>query len=296
MLDLVELFCRIDDFWKNFELLWNSHLLTQGKILPKRHSSLSMSEIIMILILFHLIRYRDFKTFYIHYVCVYLKKEFPHLVSYTQFLELKKRAIFPLYCFLLTLCGKCSGVSFVDSTSLAVCHQKRIQSHRVFKGLAKRGKTTKGWFYGFKLHIVVNENGELLSFLLTPGNVSDLVVLPDLTKGLFGKLFGDKGYISQEMFEKLFSKGIKLITKLRAKMRNKFMHVIDKVLLKKRGLIECIVGQLKYICQIEHSRHRSPLNFVVNLFAGLISYLLRPNKPSIHIEKSLIKFLDKKAF
>ena len=124
-----------------------SHLLSRGKSLPKKTSALSMSEVMIILILCHFVRYRDFKTFYQNYLCVFFKKEFPHLVSYTQFIELKKRALFPLYCFLFTLYGKCSGISFVDSTSLAVCHQKRIHSHRVFRGLAKRGKTTKGWFY-----------------------------------------------------------------------------------------------------------------------------------------------------
>lgn len=291
MFDLVELFCRIDDFWKNFESLWTSHLLSSGKSIPKRPSSLSMSEVIIILVLFHFVRYRDFKTFYLFHLSTYLKKEFPNLVSYTQFLELKRRAIFPLYCFLFSLYGKCTGFSFVDSTSLAVCHPKRIHSHRVFKGLAKRGKTTKGWFYGFKLHLTINEQGELLGCFLSPGNTSDLTVLPKITEGLFGKLFGDKGYISGECFEKLFSQGLQLITKLRTKMKNKLMQVIDKIVLRKRGIIDSVIGQLKAICQIEHSRHRSPVNFLVNLLGGLVSYSLRPDKPSLHLEKSAIRLL-----
>jgi hypothetical protein len=178
MFDLVELFCRIDDFWKNFEPLWKSHLLSQGKSIPKRPSALSMSEVMIITVLFHSVRYRDFKTFYQRHLSVYFKKEFPTLTSYTQFLELKKRALFPLYVFLFSLLGSCTGISFVDSTSLAVCHPKRIHSHRVFRGLAKRGKTTKGWFYGFKLHISTNEKGELLAFFLSPGNMSDLGSCP----------------------------------------------------------------------------------------------------------------------
>lgn len=292
MYDLVELFCRIDDFWKNFELLWAEHLLNEGKSTPKRVSSLSMSEVILILLLFHSTRYRDFKTFYLHHLSVYFQKEFPSLVSYTQFLDLKKRAVLPLYCFLLSLQGKCSGVSLVDSTSLVVCHQKRIHSHRVFKGLAKRGKTTKGWFYGFKLHLVVNERGEILSFLLSPGNTSDLSPLPHLTKRLFGKLFGDRGYISKEMVEKLFANGIQLITRLRSKMKNKLMHVIDKIILHKRGMIDSVIGQLKQGCQIEHSRHRSPINFIVNILGGLVSYSLRPDKPTIQLQKSAIRLLQ----
>lgn len=291
MFDLVELFCRIDDFWKNFESLWTSHLLNSGKSIPKKPSSLSMSEVIIILVLFHFVRYRDFKTFYLYHLSIYLKKEFPHLVSYTQFLELKRRAVFPLYCFLFSLYGKCTGISFIDSTSLAVCHPKRIHSHRVFKSLAKRGKTTKGWFYGFKLHITINEQGELLGCFLSPGNTPDLTILPKMTEGLFGKLFGDKGYISQECFETLLSQGLQLITKLRTKMKNKLMQVIDKIILRKRGMIDSVIGQLKAICQIEHSRHRSPVNFLVNLLGGLVSYSLRPDKPSLHLEKSAIKLL-----
>lgn len=291
MFDLVELFCRIDDFNKNFESLWASHLLSCGKSLPKRSSALSMSEVILILILFHLVRYRDFKTFYQNHLCVFFKKEFPHLVSYTQFIELKKRALFPLYCFLFTLYGKCSGVSFVDSTSLAVCHQKRISSHKVFRRLAKRGKTTKGWFYGFKLHLIVNDKGEFLGFQLTAGNVSDLSVLPSMAENLFGKLFGDKGYISQDLFKKLFTQGIELMTKLRANMKNKLMRVVDKIFLRKRGMIDSIIGKLKTSCQIEHSRHRNPRNFLVNLLGGLVSYCLSPNKPSVSIEKSAMRLL-----
>jgi len=225
-----------------------------------------------------------------------LKKGFPQLVRYTQFLELKKRVLFPLYCFLFCLYGKCTGISFVDSISLTVCHPKRIHSHRVFRGLAKRGKTTKGWFYWFKLHLTVKEKEELLAFFLSPGNTSDLAILPKVTQGVVGKLLGNKGYISQDMLENLFSSGLQPITKLRAKMKNRLMHVIDKILLKKRGIIESVIGQLKSFCQIEHSRHRSPTNFVVNLLGGLVDYSLRPDKPSLHLEKSAIRLLMNTQF
>jgi hypothetical protein len=194
------------------------------------------------------------------------------------------------------LLGSCTGISFVDSTSLAVCHAKRIHSHRVFKGVAKRGKTTKGWFYGLKLHIVVNEFGELLGFMITLGNTSDLSVLPSITEGLFGKLFGDKGYISQQMFEKLFSKGAQLITKLKLKMKNKLMQVIDKIILRKRGMIDSVIQQLKFLSHIEHFRHRNRCNFMVNLLSGLIAYCLRADKPSIRLEKSAIRLLSSPSF
>jgi hypothetical protein len=196
-----------------------------------------------------------------------------------------------LYCFLFSQYGKGIGISFVDSISLTVCHPKRIHSPRVFRGLAKRGKTTKGWLYGVKLHLSINENGELLAFLLLPWNTPDLPVLPQITQGLVGKLLGDKGYISQEMFENLFFRGLQQITKLRDKMKNRLMPVIDKILLRKRGTIDSVIGQLKSICQIEHSRHRSPTNFVVNLLGGLVGYSLRLDKPSLHLEKSAIRLL-----
>jgi Transposase DDE domain. len=111
--------------------------------------------------------------------------------------------------------GAVTGLSFIDATSIVVCHNRRIHSHKVFKKLAKRGKTSVGWFYGFKLHLVVNEKGELLAFRLTPGNTDDRTPVPELTKGLVGKLFGDKGYISQKLFETLFEHGLQLITSLR---------------------------------------------------------------------------------
>ena len=138
----------------------------------------------------------------------------------------------------------------------------------------------------------MNEHGELLNFLISAGNSSDLTALPSLTKGLFGKLFGDKGYISKQLFEKLFEQGVQLITKLRAKMKNKLMHVIDKIILRKRGMIDSVIGQLKHFCQIEHSRHRSPINFIVNVFGGLAAYSLCPHKPSIRLEKSTMRFLQ----
>ncbi|MBE8416775.1 IS982 family transposase, partial [Leptospira borgpetersenii] len=110
---------------------------------------------------------------------------------------------------------KCSGISFIDSTILKVCDNRRIHSHKVFKDIAQRGKSSTGWFYGFKLHLIINDQGELLSFMVTPGNVDDrnLKVIFPLSKNIYGKLFGDRGYISQSLFESLYEKGIQLITK-----------------------------------------------------------------------------------
>jgi hypothetical protein len=181
--------------------------------------------------------------------------------------------------------GPCTGISFIDSTSLAVCHPARIQQHRVFAIDARRGKTSVGWFYGFKLHLVVNDRGELLAFCLTPGNLDDRKPVPRLVHRLFGKVFGDKGYISAPLAEELFlGQGLRLITKLRKNMRNVLLPFADKLLLRKRALIETIIDQLKNVCQIEHSRHRSPINFLVHLLAGLAAYCHQPKKPSLSLD------------
>src|SRR6516164_4434143 len=202
-----------------------------------------------------------------------------------RLVELMPTLLVPLVAYLHTQLGRCSGISFIDSTSLAVCRNPRIHQHRVFAGRAARGKTSVGWFFGFKLHLVVNDQGEILAFCLTPGNVDDRHPVPKLAKSLIGKLFGDKGYLSQPLAQYLLvTQGLHLITKLRKKMRNRLLDWSDKLLLRKRAIIETITDQLKNISQIEHSRHSSPSNFLVNLIAGLIAYCHQPKKPSLGVQ------------
>lgn len=290
--DITELFCSIDDFWKKFETLWNQTLIAEGKAPPKRLPGLVPSEVMSIIILFHITGYRNFKTFYNGYLLRFFKREFPGCPSYNRFLELKKCMVFPLHVYLTMRFGESTGISFVDSTCLQVCHGRRIHSHKVFKGLAKRGKTSTGWFYGFKLHNIVNDCGDLLAYMITTGNVDDRKPVPELSKNLFGKLFGDKGYIGAELGALLLERGLQLITRLKSNMKNKLMPMIDKILLRKRGIVETIIDQFKNISQIEHSRHRSPINFVVNILAGLIAYTFQPKKPSLCLDKFSIKFLE----
>ena len=282
MNSLVDLFCHVDDFCKAYLPIWNQKQLQDGSRKRIRQGRLTTSEIMTIMIWFHQSNYRTFKAYYTEYVQVHMKSEFPNLVSYPRFVALMPR-IFPILCvYLRSLFGECTQVSFVDSTPLAVCHNRRIQQHKVFAGLADRGKTSMGWFYGFKLHLVVNDRGELLGIHFTPGNVDDRVPVPILAQRLFGKLFGDRGYLSQALFEQLLrDHNLVLITKLRRNMKNRLMDMIDKILLRRRAVIECIIDQLKNISQIEHSRHRSPTNFFVNVLAGLIAYCHRPKKPSL---------------
>jgi DDE family transposase len=285
-MSILDLYCSVDAFWQGFEPLWEQEQLATGRR-RRRATRLSPSEIMTILILFQQSGYRTFKGYYTHDVQTQLRAEFPHLVSYTRFVALIPRVVVPLAVYVQTRLGTCTGISFVDSTALAVCKNARIAQHQVFQVDARRGKTSVGWFYGFKLHLVVNDRGELLAFCLTPGNVDDRRPVPRLVRRLFGKLFGDRGYISQALAEQLFTThGLVLITKVRKNMRERLLAYQDKLLLRKRALIESINDQLKNICQIEHSRHRSPYNFVAHLLAGLAAYCHQPKKPSLHLESA----------
>jgi hypothetical protein len=280
---LLELFCDVDDFCQKFEPTWNRRLLASGERHRQRQRSLTLSEIMTIVIYFHQSQYRNFKAYYQDYVLQHLRSEFPKLVSYTRFVEFMPSVLIPLSIYLRTACfGTCSGISFIDSTSLDVCDNRRIAQHRVFEGWAERGKTSMGWFFGFKLHLVVNDRGEILNMTLTPGNTDDRKPVPELVRSLFGKLVGDRGYISQALFEELLNNfNIQFIVGIKSNMKNKLLSVFDKILLRKRAIIETIIDQLKNISQIEHSRHRSPMNFLVNLVCGLIAYCRQPKKPSL---------------
>ncbi len=287
---IIAIFCEIDDFCNEYEeyCCHNSLPETTG---PSKKSRLALSEIMTIIVYFHLSHYRTFKWYYKNYVSEHLRGYFPNLVSYTRFVELMQQSSVPLLLYLMTHClGKCSGISFIDSTPLEVCDSHRIYSHKVFAGAARRGKSSTGWFFGFKLHLVINDIGEILGFRLTPGNVSDanMEVVNKITANLFGKLFGDKGYISQSLFSRLWEKNIQLITKVKKNMKNKLMKLEDKLLLRKRALIESVNDFLKNICQIEHSRHRSVSNFLVNVFSALIAYSYILKKPSLNLRNNLL--------
>ena len=280
-MDILALFCDIDDFCLLFEPLWQERLLETRQ--RRRVSTLCLSEVMTVIVLFHASHYRDFKSYYTEHVLKNMAWAFPRLVSYSRFVELMPSALVPLCGYLQTRKGRCSGISFVDSTSLAVCHNRRIHSHKVFAGCAQRGKTSVDWFFGFKLHLVINDCGELLSLRLTPGNTDDRRPVLELVKGLFGKLFGDRGYVSQPLFEALYDEGLQLVTRLKARMKNRLLPLLDKIMLRKRAIIESVIDQLKNISQIEHSRHRSVANCFVNLLAGLIAYTWLEKKPSLNI-------------
>lgn len=283
---LVELFCDVDDFCKVFIPEWEKQLIEDGTQKRKRRSRLTMSEVMTIIIGFHMSHYRDFKNYYTGYVSCFYRKEFPELLSYTRFLELMPRTIVPMCAYFTSLKGKPTGIEFIDSTTLTVCHNIRIPRHKTFNGIAKRGKSTMGWFYGFKLHLIVNHRGEIVAAKVTKGNVHDTKPVEELAAGLPDKLYGDKGYLSNALEASLFEKGVKLITTVRKNMKAKAMSLWDRAMLSKRFIIETINDQLKNISQIEHSRHRSMHGFMLNLMAGLVAYCLKESKPRLNLTDS----------
>jgi len=281
---VTEIFYLIDEFCLEFEKTIQKHLIGNK---PKRKPRMSCSEVIAIMVLFHSGGFRNMKHFYLFYVRKHMGDDFPKTVSYNRFLELMQNATLPMSMFLKTCCmGDSTGISFIDSTPIRVCKNKRIKRNKVFKGIAQVGKSTMGYFFGFKLHIVINDKGELLNFVITPGNIDDREPLknPEFIKKLKGKLYADKGYISNELTQILFLDGLHLITSIRNNMKNVLMELKDKIMLRKRSVIETVNDELKNMCQVEHSRHRSFTNFITNLVAGLIAYSFFPKKPAIKYE------------
>lgn len=169
---VTEIFCIIDEFDKNFDLELKKNLLpvTDGRQHRNRKASLSDSEIMTILLLFHFGTYRNFKHYYIYCICGHMKPDFPNAVSYNRFVELEQRVFFKLVFFLkLFAFGRCTGISFVDSTMIPVCYNLRRYANKVFKGVAADGKGTMGWYHGFKLHLLCNDRGEIITFCLLQG-------------------------------------------------------------------------------------------------------------------------------
>lgn len=287
---VTEIFVSIDDFVKDFDEFENKRLISNGnKKYRNRKSSLCLSERMTIYICFHLSSYTNFKRYYNELVVVHWKDLFPGLVSYERFNQTQHRLFVPLLIFLKNRClGSCTGISFIDSTTLNVCHIKREKQHKVFKGFATKSKSTMGWFFGFKLHLIINDKGELLNFCLSKANVDDRDqdILGVMVKEVFGKLFGDRGYISDKLAQFLWNDGVELIFKRRKNMKSMNLSDNDKVLLRKRAVIECVNDELKNICSLQHTRHRAIQGFLNNALSSLCAYHFLPKKPSIKLSNN----------
>lgn len=284
---LTELYCTVDDFCKLIaEELGKKYLLGSEK--SNNHSKFKLSEIVTIAVYYHYSGYKNFKSYYQKHVQVYLKKDFPSIPSYSRMIELKQEAMWVFALFAKALSASCTGISIIDSTALEVCNNRRIWKNKVFKGLAQRGKTSVKWFFGFKLHVTINDRGEIISFFITPGNVADgsCTVLEKITEKLWGKLIADMGYIGKT--QELYQRGIQIIHRLRSNMRNKLISLFDKFLLRQRGIVETVFELLKDDFDLEHSRHRSIPAFFTNIFSVIIAYAFRPKKPFVNLEKFVI--------
>lgn len=279
-IDITALFVALDDFATLYEEACRQRCL-QAPGSRARSGYLSLSEMLLIEILYHVSPFKDFKRFYKYGIELERRDCFGRLPCYERYIATKHKLFMPLMVLLHCLFGEKTGIYFADSTPLKVCHNKRINSHKVFKGLATRGKSTMGWFFGFKLHMVVNEKGQIVALHITQGHVDDRIPLRHMVKHLKGKCFADKGYIGQDLFAQLWEQGLHLVVGIRKNMRNYLMPLIDKILLRKRFIIETIYGVLKTDMNIEHSRHRKPENAFVSIFAALIAYQLKTIKPKI---------------
>jgi len=281
---VTEIFYLTDEFCNHFTASISAFKIGNT---PKRKPLMSESEVITLMALFHSGSFRNMKHFYQQYVQKHLQSEFPRTVSYNRFTELMQAAILPMTLFLKTCClGECTGISFIDSTPIRVCKNKRIKRNQVFKDIATVGKSTMGYFFGFKLHLIINDKGEILNFVITQGNVDDREPLKNerFIESIKGKLYADKGYLSKELTNILFVDGLHLITNIRNNMKNCLMELKDKIMLRKRSVIETINDELKNMCQVEHSRHRSFGNFMTNILSGLIAYSFFPKKPAIKFD------------
>lgn len=276
--ELTKLFCQIDDFHREFE----QH--SQQCRLPTQHKKrgpacgLSVPEIMTLMVCFQHMQFRHFKAFY-RYVSSVWKDCFPSLPSYQRLIEIIKLALLPLVIFIQVHSGRKTGIYYIDSTALPACHIKRSSRHKVFEGLAEYGKTSVGWFFGLKLHLVVNQHAQLIAFRLTRGNKHDASQAEGMLESLKGLAFGDKGYIGKELFEKLIGKGLKLITRKRKNMKDiQLLSTYEKQLLNQRGIIETVIDHLKHHYYIWHTRHRSIINAMTHLVAALAAYSIDPSR------------------
>jgi len=281
--NLLEIFCEIDDFCNATDLLIQTLLLlTDGKYSAPRgpECGLVNSEIMTILVLYHMSGFKHFKIFYEAIILKSLRAEFPQAPSYARFIVLTKRAWMPLTMFMASKFGKKTGLYYIDTSKLAVCDNRRINRHKVFRALAERGKTTMGWFFGFKLHIVFNDLREIVAVRITPGNVDDRKPVRELTKDLVGKLFGDKGYIGKELAQDLLKRGLVLMTRVKKNMKSLPMSMVDKALLNGRNIVETIIGHIKEYSSLRLPKHRSVPNAMTHLIAALVAYQINPLTPA----------------
>jgi transposase len=233
--------------------------------------------------------YKDFKHYYLYGIGVEHRDKFGKIPCYQRFVSLKKSLFVPLTILLNTLKVQETGIYFADSTSLKVCHNKRISRHKTFDGLATCGKSTMGWFYGLKLHLILNHQGDIMAVKITPGNTDDRKALKSMSNSLKGKCYADKGYLGKKIFQTLWRKELHLITGIRKNRKQSLMPYIDKVLLRKRFIIETTFGVLKTSMALEHTRHRSATNAFVHILSTLAAYTFKKMNLKLRLISCILK-------
>jgi len=273
-------FSIVDDFCKTYEDFISHRLITTEKQ-RIRTGKLALSEAISIMIFYHFSPFKNFKAYYQNFIIN--GNLFKNPPCYDRFIQIIPSLFLPLIIMLHSLTGKKTGMYYADSTHFAVCKNIRITRHKTFRGLAERGHSSIGWFYGFKLHIIINDKSEIIAVKITQGNLDDRKAFESmvLKDKLQGKCYADKGYISKEMFNKLYKRGLLLITGIKRNMKNYLLPILDKILLRKRFIIETVFGYIKENFNVRPSKHRSPTNFFASLFAALIAFQINPSKPLI---------------
>ncbi len=295
MIDLTELYVEIDDFCNKFIESLNAKQIGTGKPITVDTPGLSLSEILTILIYYHFSKFDCIKHYYLIKSISGFKEYFPKMPSYNRFIERIPEVAMLAVIYLQYKQTKFEGMGYIDATPIKVCHNKRIHSHKVFKFVANIGKSSMGWFYGFKLHIICDFNGNIIKCKMTEGSANDLKIGAKMMKDLRGKIYADKGYIGKKEFLQLLDNGLILITGIKKNMKNRVLEVWDKILLKKRSLIESMYNIMKNTLHLDHSRHRSVVNAGIYYVTTLIAYCWKPTKPKIKFTKQETQLLQQLA-
>jgi len=272
------------EFCHKFEKDYYTFLKTAGFKQRNRKSRLELAEILTIQIYFHFSGYSNFKTYYKYYAL----KEFQDcffLVKYSQFNKLSNETPFLLDLFLKSRLDNTSQYYFIDATCLPLCNKKRVHSHKVFFKEASLGYSTiHGMFFGFKLHLIVNHDGEIANYALSTAKHHDVKYLVPLAKDLNGKLCGDKGYISDVAQKKLAQQQLKLITHNRKNMLTQnIFYGVEKKMLRHRGIIESVFNKLKNVLRMGTHKSRSVTGFMAHCFSALLAYTFDKRKPSVRL-------------
>ena len=273
------LFCCLDDVAKLFEE-WERHHLLPSARQPIRGGKLCRGEMLFLLVLFPFSAHKDCKHFWLYGIRQEYRDCCGELPSYGRFVSLMPRLLLPFCLLLHSFRGQPTGIYFADSSKLAVCHNGRLSRNRVFRGSAKGGRSTMGWFFGCKLHLRIHHKGQMVAFRITDGSRDDRKPLEAMTAALQGKVLADKGkgYLSQALLERLWQRGLHLVTGIRRNRKNDRMPLLDKLLLRKRFPIETLFEVLKSSMGLEHSRHRSPVHALVHILSCLAAYTLAQSK------------------